>query len=404
MRRLALVWLLLAGALGSARAGTPAEASIWPRIAAGMSLPASERPEVRRWVAAYSAHPAALSRMLERASPFLWFIVESAELRELPMELALLPAIESGFDAHARSVSAATGLWQFVPVTGKAYGLQDSSSYDARRDPVASTRAALDHLQQLHREFGDWLLALAAYNAGAGSLKRSIHQSGSRNFWKLPLRQQTRDYVPKLLALAAIVREPQRYGVQLPDIDDARVAELIATDPGLRLGSALRSAAVDEALLRRFNPGLKHIDYRAAAPSLLLPPTDALVLRAELAQAASHREPILASNPNPLMLAADSRPDPLGLRHSRMIDAAPAPQAEPSAAPPEEPTPAPPVTEAPPSGGPALRHRVQRGETLFSIARRYRISVEALRQENGIGTGESLSAGRELRLPADANN
>lgn len=406
MRLFTIFWLLLAGALGSAQAAVSDGRSIWPRITAGMGLPASERPEVQRWIAAYTAHPASLNRMLERASPFLWFIVESAELRELPMELALLPAVESGFDAHARSVSAATGLWQFIPVTGKAYGLRENSSYDARRDPVASTRAALDHLQELHREFGDWLLALAAYNAGAGSLNRSIARSGSRNFWKLSLRQQTRDYVPKLLALAAIVREPQRYGVQLPDIDDARVAELIATDRNLALGSALRSAAIDESMLRRFNPGLKHTDYRAAAPSLLLPPTDALVVRAELAQAASNREPIILPEPSPLLIAADARPDPLGLRRRVISDATPAPAPAPPPAPvvAEEPKPAPPVTEAPPSGGPVLRHRVQRGETLFSISRRYRISVEALRRENSLGAGESLSAGRELRLPADATN
>lgn len=399
MPRRYLLLLSLTLCLGSARAAEQSSASIWPRIAAGMHLERTPRPEVQRWIASYTAHPAALSRMLERASPFLYFIVESAELRELPMELALLPAVESGFDAHARSRSAATGLWQFVPVTGKDYGLGENSSYDARRDPVASTRAALSHLQLLHGEFDDWLLALAAYNAGAGTLRRALRSAPTRDFWRLPLRQETRDYVPKLLALAAVVREPGRYGIRLPEIADRTAADLIATDR-IALGSALKSAAVDEALLRRFNPGLKQTGDRAAAPSLLLPPSDALVVRAELAQAAAQNQPSWAPPPaEPLMLAADTRPDPLGLRQPSLplrLDESPKPVAEPASAPP--------VTSPEPAGEPAGRHRVQPGETLFGIARKYRVKVEALRQVNRLRVGEAIAVGRELRLPAAAEN
>ena len=401
MRLPAIVWLSLGLFCGRSWAQDAADPGIWPRIAGGMTLSNHERPEVRRWIASYTAHPAALNRMLERASPFLWFIVETAELRELPMELALLPAVESGFDAHARSISAATGLWQFLPTTGTAYGLGESGSYDARRDPVASTRAALAYLQALHREFGDWNLALAAYNVGGGTMRRAIRASGSRDFWKLPLRQQTRDYVPKLLALAAVVREPQRYGVQLPLIDDAAVADLIATDQQPALGRALRAAAVDESLLRRFNPGLKRTDEQAAAPSLLLPPAEALAVRAELAQASEkgdHRRPAKSSS---LQLAVVIQAGALEL--DRSSSAAPSPAIEVSARM-AEPMPAPPVGYAAPSSQLLGRHHVPMGQPSDASSRRHQIRISGLRRAKVLRSDDSLTAGRELRLTADAGN
>lgn len=396
-----IIWLLLGLFCGRAWAQDAADPGIWPRIAGGMTLGDHERPEVRRWIASYTAHPAALNRMLERASPFLWFIVETAELRELPMELALLPAVESGFDAHARSVSAATGLWQFLPKTGTAYGLGESGSYDARRDPVASTRAALAYLQALHREFGDWNLALAAYNVGGGTLRRAIRASGSRDFWKLPLRQQTRDYVPKLLALAAVVREPRRYGVQLPLIGDAAVADLIATDQQPALGRVLRAAAVDESLLRRFNPGLKRTDEQAAAPSLLLPPAEALAVRAELAQTSEqgdHRGPARnASLQLAVMIQAGA------LERDRSSSADPSPLSAVSARL-AEPKPAPPVGHPVPSSQLLGRHHVPVGQPSDTSSRRNSIRISGLRRAKVLRSDDSLTAGRELRLKAEAGN
>lgn len=392
MSRSLLAGLLLLTAV-TVRAETAVDAAIWPRIASGMHLNQAPRPEIDRWIALYAARPAALTRMLERASPFLHFIVESAELRELPMELALLPAVESGFDAHARSRSSATGLWQFVPVTGRAYGLGENRSYDGRRDPVASTRAALTHLQDLHAEFGDWLLALAAYNAGAGTLRRAIRETSSQDFWRLPLRQETRDYVPKLLALAALVRSPERYGLQLPEINRSDAPALVTLDRRLPLERTLKAAQVDPELLRRFNPGLKRTDHAGSSPALLLPAADALVVRAELAQAQRQLEspsppaPVFPDRA-PMLVARLAAPDPLGLRRVSGGGGA-------------EPTPAPPVADLPPSDGEPRRHRVRRGETLFAISREYGVSVEALREANGLGSDDVLSAGRELRIPTE---
>lgn len=392
--------LILSGSVG---ASLPADGgSIWPRITAGMQLGQQQRPEVQRWIRHYAAQPKALEVMLERSSPYLWFIVESAELRELPMELALLPAVESGFDAHARSRSAALGLWQFIPVTGKAYGLSESAGYDARRDPVASTRAALRHLAELHGEFGDWLLALAAYNGGGVRVRAALRQSGSRDFWALNLRAETRDYVPRLLALAAIVREPARYGLRLPMIGSEHDTELVILDARQPLAEALHAAQIDQALLRRYNPGLKALTARTHAPGLLLPPTEALVMRAELAQASvgaampvAWREPAAS---RPRLRLSDSLPDPLGLRRESGTRAPP--RSPPPPRPEQSPSVADPATSEATSAVAGTRlHRVARGETQYAIARRYGIPVEALRAANSLGASQGLEVGQSLRIP-----
>lgn len=189
---------------------------LWRRLAGAMSLGNEYRPEVQRFIQHYAAHPKSLETMLARAEPYLGFILDNVERRGLPGELALLPAIESGWHVQAVSVSAAEGLWQFIPKTGAAYGLLKPNGRDHRRDPVASTHAALELLSTLHRQHGDWPLALAAYNAGGQKVREAMQKNGSRNFWRLDLPQQTRDYVPRLLAIAAIVRRPARFGVALP--------------------------------------------------------------------------------------------------------------------------------------------------------------------------------------------
>lgn len=188
----------------------------WRRLAGAMRLGNEYRPEVQRFIQHYAAHPKSLEKMLARAEPYLGFILDNVERRGLPGELALLPAIESGWQVQAVSVSAAEGLWQFIPKTGAAYGLLKPDGRDHRRDPIASTHAALDLLTTLHRQHGDWPLALAAYNAGGQKVREAMQKNGSRNFWRLDLPQQTQDYVPRLLAIAAILRRPARYGIELP--------------------------------------------------------------------------------------------------------------------------------------------------------------------------------------------
>ncbi len=382
-------WLLLAGWAASASANPSAEqaaSSIWPRVVAGMRLGGENRPEVKRFIAHYAAHPAQLQTMLARAEPFLWYVVRATEARTLPTELALLPAVESGWNPQAVSVSSAHGLWQFIPKTGDAYGLRDALNYAARRDPVASTDAALRLLAELHGEYRDWPLALAAYNTGGVRLKQTMKRAGSRNYWRLPLPQVTRDYVPRLLAIAALVRDPARYGVTLPAIADAGVAEVIALEPDAPLHLALTAAAVDAEVLRLFNPALVEHGAPTHSPTLLLPPADALALRAELA---SLRVPAIEPplNDAPVVEPLDEasaahhgtalQPPRVATRlhwDQRMRQL-------PVAAP-----------------GEPRQHRVKAGETLFSIAQRHGQSAASLRHLNALSPSALLRPGQLIKL------
>lgn len=259
---------------------------IWPRIAAGLRIVDGEHPETVTWAKHYARHPLQFSQMLARSEPFLWYIVEAVELRDMPLEIALLPAVESNFDAHARSSQRARGLWQLVPETGRALGLRETAGYDARRDPIASTRAALSYLHMLNDTFDNWLLALGAYNAGRGRVQDAIRKSGSRNFWDLGLPQETREHVPRLLGMALLVREPQRFGIRLPPIANRHAAEVVALDGHTNLAHALRSAGVARSTLNYYNPGLKNVESLRGKQWLLLPAAEAERLRQALLQPA----------------------------------------------------------------------------------------------------------------------
>lgn len=388
-----LLALLLSLGLGQSHAESSLSESIWPRLVAGMRLGGEDRPEVKRFIAQYRANPAYFTAMLARAEPFLWFILNAAETRRLPTELALLPAVESSWNAQAVSVSSAYGLWQFIPKTGDAYGLKDALNYDARRDPIASTAAALHLLTELHREYGDWPLALAAYNTGGVRLKQAIKTGRTRNFWRLPLPPVTQDYVPRLLAIAALIRNPDRYGVTLPPIPESGVAELISLNGEVPLHVALAAAGVDQAVLRIYNPALRTTDAPTQSPTLLLPPADAIAVRAELAflQQATIT-PISAA------LQLESKTADLADKTSAALFL-------------EDPIKVPTLSaqmhwdlrigSAEETASMRVKpdhYQVRRGDTLFAIGKRHGITVAQLKRMNPDTNGTSLQAGQMLKV------
>lgn len=194
---------------------------IWDRIRQNYGIQsAKEKYLVQRQIKKYSAQEKMLYKHSNNAKPYIYHIVEQLEERGMPSELALLPMIESAFQPKATSPKGAAGLWQFMPATGRQYGLKHKKGYDERRDLVASTRAALDYLEFLHDEFdNDWMLALAAYNSGEGTVHRAIKKNQragkSTSFWALPLPQATKEYVPKLLALAEVIKNPELHDIAL---------------------------------------------------------------------------------------------------------------------------------------------------------------------------------------------
>jgi len=235
--------------------------NLWDRLQARFQLIEHyDHPAVEQQLTNYANNQAYFDRIAERAQPFLFWIVGEIERRELPMELALIPIVESTFNPNAYSPEHAVGLWQFIGPTARSFGLQQDWWYDGRRDPRASTIAALNYLEQLYTEFNeDWLLALAAYNTGQGNVNRAIRRAGldieSADFWSLPLANETRFHVPKILALAKLVNDSSTFGVELAPIANEEPLVLVEVDSQIDLTQAARLAQLGYAELRRLNPG-----------------------------------------------------------------------------------------------------------------------------------------------------
>lgn len=252
---------------------------LWERLRAGYGLVdyGHTRVEIeRQW---YVRHSDYLERVAQRSEPYLHHIVEELEKRGMPLEIALLPIVESAFQPYAYSRGHAAGIWQFIPSTGKHFGLKQNWWYDGRRDIIASTDAALRYLQQLQQTFGgDWLLALAAYNSGAGTVTNAIKANVAKNkptdFWSLKLPQETSSYVPRLLAVASVIEQPEHYGVSLPSI--ANEPYLAAVDAGKQIDLALAAdlAGISLETMYRLNPGFSRWATDPNGPHTLAVPID----------------------------------------------------------------------------------------------------------------------------------
>ena len=239
------------------------EGDLWERIRRGFSIPELSSPLVVRHAASYAAHPEAFERLGLRASRYLFYVVQELEKRGMPTELALLPVIESGFNPNAYSHAKAAGMWQFIPSTGLRYNLKQNAFRDERRDVVASTNAALNYLEQLHEMFGDWQLALAAYNWGEGSVRKAIVRAraagkGTDYLSLAPyMPAETRNYYPKLQAVKNIVALPSRYQINLPEIENQPYFTAVkkTRDIDIKLAAELAEMPLEEfkALNPQFN-------------------------------------------------------------------------------------------------------------------------------------------------------
>ena len=238
----------------------PHQVDIWPRLFSGYALNKPANKRVQREYDWYSKHPEYLARVQDRAEPFLYYILNEAEKRQMPTELVLLPVVESAFQPFAYSPGRASGLWQFIPSTGRMYGLQQNWWYDGRRDVVASTQAALDYLQALSRQFdGDWELALAAYNAGAGNVRKAIRKNRKKgrptDYWSLPLPRETQTYVPRLLAISKIFKDADKLGIKLKNIPDKAQLETVAMDTQIDLAKVAEMTGLSIEDIYNLNPG-----------------------------------------------------------------------------------------------------------------------------------------------------
>ena len=268
-----------------------APADLWDRIRRGYALPDLDTDLVRQQEAWYSSRPDYIQRMPERSRLYSFHIVEELELRGMPSELALLPYIESAFNPQAVSSAKAAGMWQFMPATGSSFDLRQNMLRDDRRDVIASTRAALDYLQKLHDRFGDWHLALAAYNWGQGNVNRAIERNKANGlgtgYLDLNMPAETRQYVPKLQAVKNIIARPDSYGSVLPLIENHPFFDTVDITKDIDVEVAARLAEVRLEDFRALNPSQrKPVIFAAGTPQVLLPWNNAVIFNRNLAQAA----------------------------------------------------------------------------------------------------------------------
>jgi len=277
---------------------TPSEqGNLWPRLRAGFALPEANHERVQTYLNWYQRNPHYVERVMDRGQRYLHYISVELEARDMPLELALLPIVESAFDPFAYSHGRASGMWQFIPGTARQYGLRQNWWYDGRRDPVASTEAALNYLEYLHQLFDeDWLLALAAYNSGQGTVSRAIRRNSERgrptDFWSLRLPRETRAYVPQLLAISRVVADPEAQGLSLAPIPDQPYFAQVDVGSQIDLAQAAELARMDLDELYMLNAGYNRWATDPEGPHRLLIPQEKVDLFTESLEALPEQERI----------------------------------------------------------------------------------------------------------------
>ena len=326
---------------------TPAQYSdLFDRMRAGFKL--DDHPEehgIDQQLDWFASNPDYMQRAFGRSELYLYHIVTQLEARGMPLEIALLPVVESAFEPYAYSRARASGLWQFIPETGSRYGMKQDWWYDGRRDIVEATRGALDYLQALHDEFnGDWLLAIAAYNCGEMAVERAVdnNQRAGKpiDFWSLKLPAETRAYVPKLLAMKRLVSDPETYGLSISSIPNQPYFARVETKGQINLKLAAEIAGVTPEELYELNPAFHRWATDPAGPHFLLLPVDAAQV----------------FNDNLTQLTEEQR---MGLTH----------------------------------------YTVRKGDSVVSVAHQFETTVNVIRDLNGLPEGR-LTVGTDLRIPS----
>ena len=393
---------------------------VWQRIRYQLSI---EVPQNRPVVAErnyYQRHQAYLDRIAKRAEPYLHYIVEEVEKRNMPVEIALLPIVESAFDPFGYSHRSASGIWQFMPQTGERFNLKQNWWYDGRRDIVASTQAALDYLTYLHKTLeGDWLNAIAAYNSGEGRLLRAIRKNRKKHlptdFWSLDLPRETTAYVPKLLALSDLLKRSEEFKVTWQPIINAQVVDLVDVGSQIDLALAAEMADISLTELYRLNPGFNRWATDPDGPHQLLLPIDKVEnFKQQLAKTAVKDRlrwqyysvkrgdslSVVASKFNTSISAIRSLNDINGnmIRVGQKL-LVPLSEGELQSEhlPDEVRVAANKVTKK------KLSHTVKSGDTLWDISREYDVTVKQLARWNKLKTNTVLRLGQKLTLYKNNN-
>jgi membrane-bound lytic murein transglycosylase D len=255
---------------------------VWERVRSGFTMKPMDNDLVRQWETFYSAKPEYFARMVDRSSHYLFHIIEEIERRKLPAEIALLPMIESAYNPQAYSKAHASGLWQFIPSTGKHYGLRQNWWYDGRRDVIAATGAALDYLEKLYAQFGDWELALASYNWGEGAVGRAVARNQARglpaDYASLTMPAETRNYLPKLIAVKNIIADPARFGVKLASVPNQPYFEVVTVQRHIDVKLAAKLAEIPLEDFKFLNPAHNKQVIKAGGKETIVLPRDKVAI------------------------------------------------------------------------------------------------------------------------------
>lgn len=337
---------------------------IWDHIQGNLNIDTNaSNPYVKNQYKWYSRNTDYLTRTLNRAQPYLYHIVTELEARELPLALALIPIVESDYDPYALSPRGASGLWQLMPATARHLGVERNSYYDGRRDLYDSTRAAIDYLSYLNRFFdGDWLLVLAAYNAGEGTVQKAIKTNqrlGKKtDFWSLPLPRETKLYVPKILALAEVISDPDQIDFELPFIPHAPMYDWVEINEPLNLKVAATKADMSWSDFRSVNSGFKQTGTLPKGNHRLFLPIE----NANLLKASMDNESVNTVNTD---YTEDYKQLNIpGLNYKQQ----------------------------------STQYTVRSGDSLWKIAQSQGVSISQLRQWNGLSGRGGLQPGQRLKI------
>src|SRR5262245_16213144 len=400
------------GTAAASKAGVPA-GDLWERIRKGFAMPDLDGPLVKTKTRQYAAQPEYLQRIFDRSRLYLFHIVEEIEKRGMPTELALLPMVESAFNPMAYSRAHASGLWQFIPGTGKRFELEQNYWYDARRDIVESTNAALDYLTKLHEMYGDWHLALASYNWGEANVRKAVAKNRAAkkpvNYAALKMPKETRWYLPKLQALKNIIADPEPYSIDLEPIPNMPYFAMVTETPDMDVERAAQLAEMPVADFIALNPGFSPPLIRASTGTRIVLPADRVDLFYQNLQKQDEGSLVSWQVYHPrqgekleaiartfgLSLAELKRVNGIANNSTKMPKVLVVPmngEAKSAIAMP--------LMYAPPIpvyGRARAVHVVKQGDTLGSIAGRYRVSVASLKSWNQLG-GKYLQIGQKIYI------
>jgi membrane-bound lytic murein transglycosylase D len=392
---------------------------IWVRIQQNLTIPRNlTHPSTQSRLKFYSTKQEFMDRVAVRATPYFYYIVEELEKRNMPLDLALLPIVESAYQPFAYSRSRASGIWQFIPGTGKHYGLKQNSWYDGRRDIVAATDAALDYLQKLYNDFnGDWLLALAAYNAGEGNVGRAVAQSIGKgkngDFWSLQLKNETMGYVPSLMAVAEIISNPKKYNISLKPVPNRPYFDIVDVGSQIDLSTVAKLTGMSMEEIYILNPGFNKWATDPDGPHHLLVPMDtAAKFRQQLAtlpqQERMQWQIVEIRNGDTLgSIANRYRTDVNTIKEINKLKSSNIRAGRTLIIPVSQQSldkytlsqDARAFSNLTRSGdGQSFTYTIKRGDTLWDISQSYRVTVEQLYAWNGLNKNSILTPGKKLTL------